>query len=298
MNINFRAIIPVVIALIVAGAAALLARSWLHSGQPASTTVGRQQPANEVEVAVAKENFPAGYILQPKDVRWQAWPDKSLAADYVVKSKGGSIESFQNAVVRVGVASGEPITWGRVIKQGDRGYLAAILTPGMRAFSIRVSEITGISGLLFPGDRVDLVVSHKITKKSAKGEDHVNQVSETVLDNARVIAIDQKTNDQDGKPQVAKTVTLELTPKQVEIVSLAANLGEISLSLHSLADTPQEMAQIAQKGAPADLTPEVPEKGKSYTWDSQVSHAIPFGNGSKGEIQVGHGNVTEVVEIR
>ena len=297
MNINLRAVVPIIVALVVAGVAALLARSWLHSSKPAATIAGAPLPAAEVEIAVAKQNMPAGYILQPKDMRWQAWPDKPLADDYIVKAKGGTLESLANAVIRRGVAAGEPLTWGRVVKKGDRGYLAAILTPGMRAFSVRISDISGVSGLIFPGDRVDLIVSHKVTKKDMKGDDTTNEVSETILTDVRVLAIDQKTDDQDGKPMVAKTATLEVTPKQAEEVALASNMGEVVLSLRSLAQTPQEMKEVADKGVKADATAQ-PERSKSYTWDSQLSRVIPAPGGNQTEIKVGRGAATEIVQIR
>lgn len=297
MNINFRAVVPIIVALVVAGFAAMMARSFLHSEKPAANVAGVQKPVAEIEIIVAKENLPAGYILQPKDMRWQAWPDKALADDYIVKKKGGTMESLQNAVIRRGVAAGEPLTWGRVVKQGDRGYLAALLAPGMRAFSVRISDISGVSGLVFPGDRVDMIVSHKISKKDAKGEDFTNVISETILTNIRVLAMDQKTDDQDGKPLVAKTATIEVTPKQAEQVALASNIGEIVLSLHSLAQTPQEMAEISDKG-PKTLDSDKPVRGESYTWDSQLSRVIPAPGGSSTEIKVGRGSTTEIVQIR
>lgn len=297
MNINLRAVIPIVVALVVAGVAAMLARSFLHSGQPAANVAHAQQPVNEIEIIVAKENLPAGYILQPKDMRWQAWPDKTLADDYIVKSKGGKLEDLQNAVIRRGISAGEPLTWGRVVKKGDRGYLAALLTPGMRAFSVRITDVSGVSGLIFPGDRVDLIVSHKVTKKNKKNEDVTNQASETILTNIRILAIDQKTDDQDGKPVVAKSATLEVTPKQAEEVALASTMGEVSLSLNSLAQTQQEMLKMADKGAKS-LEPTQPERSKSYTWDSQLSRVIPGAGASDTEVKVGRGAATEIVQIR
>ena len=297
MNINLRAVVPIVVALFVAGIAAMLARSFLHSGHPAATVAGTEKSVAAIEIVVAKDNLPAGYILQAKDMRWQAWPDKSLADDYIVKSKGGSLESLQNAVIRRGIAAGEPLTWGRVVKKGARGYLAAILAPGMRAFSVRISDISGVSGLVFPGDRVDLILSHKVSKKDSKGDDTTNLVSETILTNIRILAIDQKTDDQDGKPLVAKTATLEVTPKQAEEVALASNIGEITLSLHSLAQTPQEMMKIADKG-PVSTAPDLPVRGKSYTWDSQLSRVMPAVGGNQVEVKVGRGSATEIVQIR
>lgn len=300
MNINLRSIALILVALVFAGAAALLARSFIAPDHKAKGGARVAPEIVGVQVAVARQNFPSGYIIQAKDLQWQAWPDADMAAGYILKSKGGSLEEFQGAVVRQGMLAGDPVTWGRVIKKGDRGYMSALLTPGMRAFSLKVNADTGVSGFLFPGDRVDLILSHSITRKNAKGEDIVNQATETILTNTRILAIDQRAEDQENKPTIVKTVTIEVTPKQAEGVALAEAMGQLSLALHSLAKTDQEMAEIARKGPNAALTPETPAAGGTYTWDSQLSRVISPGGGigPKSQVQLSRGSESQTVEFQ
>jgi pilus assembly protein CpaB len=107
-----------------------------------------------------------------------------------------------------------------------------MLTPGMRAVSVPVDATSGIAGLVFPGDRVDLILTLIIKKPKNQLP---RRASETVLSNVRVLAMDQRIDDQSGEPVLAKNATLELTAKQVEMVTVAADLGRLSMSLRSLA---------------------------------------------------------------
>ena len=146
------------------------------------------------------------------------------------------LEELVGAVVRSGMNPGEPITANRVVRPGDRGFLAGVLTPGMRAMAVPVNETTGIAGLVFPGDRVDLILTHSIIEetpeKSAK-----RIVSETVLTNRRVLAIDQMVDDLANEPVVADNVTLELTPREIEKVNVLMDMGSLSLSLRGIAES-------------------------------------------------------------
>lgn len=297
MNINLRSILPIAIAIILAAATAMLVRSWLHRTHHAET-VAAQVAADKVEVAVAAHNMPAGTILGVKDLRWQNWPLSDVASDYIVNGRNGSLPSFQGAVIREGMVAGEPVTWTRAVKPGDRGDLAAMLSPGMRAISIRVTDISGVSGFVAPGDRIDLILSHRVTEMDAKDQPVVRQVSETILRDVRVLATDQKTSDQDTKPVLAKTITLEVTPKEAEEVTLAGSMADISLSLHSLANSNQDLAKIAATGPSGLLDMAPPSPGGSYTWDSQLSRVIPGLNGRTEQIIVDHGAKTEAVDIR
>ena len=146
-----------------------------------------------------------------------------------------------------------------MVHAGDRGFLAAVLEPGSRAVSVPVNAASGIAGFVFPGDQVDVILTMGVR---AKDEDGVNQTrffSRTLLAGIRVLAVDQKIESENGAVEVAKTATLEVTPKQAEKVALALEMGGLSLSLHSLA---RERADNAERQA----------KG-SYTLDSEVSFA-------------------------
>ena len=264
---NPRTILIAVLALTIAGGTGFAIQSWMKA-QRASLLA--QQPKEKPEtdgpqVLVARATLPAGTLLNREHVEWRAWPAKGVSKAYVVKGKR-KIEDFINAVVRKGIAAGEPITEGRVAKPGERGFMAAVLTPGMRAVSVRVDATSGIAGFVFPGDRIDLILTHKV-KVAKAGRAAIRRVSETVLTGVRVLAVDQSTNDVDGKPKIAKTATLEVTAKQVELVAVAAQLGKLSLSLQSLPSGGSKGHAKASQSGPA-------RRGHSVTRDYEVSRVI------------------------
>jgi pilus assembly protein CpaB len=173
------------------------------------------------------------------------------------------LKDLVGSVVRRAIAAGEPVSIGRLVKPGNRGFLAAVLRPGYRAVSLRINATSSISGLVFPGDRVDVILTHTVNAR---------RVSETVLTNVRVLAIDQQTNDQAQAPKVGKHATFEVTPKQAEMFSVLSDMGKLSLSLRSLAKDQAELERIATSDEPL-AEPET-EKGKTHTWGSEVSRLL------------------------
>jgi pilus assembly protein CpaB len=262
-----RTILVAFLAIALAGATALYARSWLQNQQASVATATVVEPAAEMppppppaEVLVAAFDLPAGVLVKPEDLRWQAWPVDSVPPSYVVKGRR-DIGEFAGAVVRRGLGLGEPVTDSLLVRPGDRGFLAAVLDPGKRAISVPVNSASGNAGLIFPGDRVDLILTHRI------GDGEVGRLaSETVLQDVRVIAIDQKVDDQQGAALQPRTATLEVTPKEAEVVSVVLELGKLSLSLRSLAkgDRPDELV----------FAPRVMGDRAGLTWDSDVSGAL------------------------
>ncbi|MFM9845197.1 MAG: Flp pilus assembly protein CpaB [Dongiaceae bacterium] len=240
---NVRTIVFVLAALLIAGGTAFVARGLLTQ-KPQPTVV--QQETSGKKVLVAKANLPAGTLIKEEDVEWQKWPEDGINAAYLVEGQA-DVSSVAGAVVRRGIAAGGPITETMIARPGDRGFLAAVLRPGMRAMSIDVEEQTSISGLLFPGDHVDLMLLTQMPElQGVDGEEVVGpdsfepHTAETILENIRVIAIDQIINDIEGQePQKLRTVTFELTPKQVEMVHAVRDIGDLALSLRGLATDKQ-----------------------------------------------------------
>jgi pilus assembly protein CpaB len=213
-------------------------------------------------VLVAESDLPAGRFIKPQDLRWQQWPTDDVPETYVLKGQRSDAEMV-GAVVRSRIAAGEPITDGSVVKPGDRGFLAAVLSPGMRAVSIPVNATSSHSGLIFPGDRVDLILTQSL---SANEGDSVRRVSETVLSNIRIIAMGGDTSDDPREGETnerAKTATFEVTPQQAEQVTLLTELGKLSLSLRSLATPAPEIAALAET--------------QTLTWDRDVSRVLRSG---------------------
>src|SRR5262245_20801694 len=246
---GLRRIIVLLIALVAAGGSAMYARSWIE-GQQAVQVVAAPAPKEQIhEVLVADADLASGTFVKPQHLRWQRWPTDDVPESYVLKGVR-SDEEMVGAVVRSRIAMGEPLTDGAVVKPGERGFLAAVLEPGMRAVSMPVTPTSANSGLIFPGDRVDLILTQSLVESQSEGG--VRRVSETVLSNIRIIAMGTVTSDdpEEGKAnEKAKTATLEVTPAQAEKVALLTELGKLSLSLRSLAGPTPEFAALPENAA-------------------------------------------------
>jgi len=268
---NSKRILFLLVAVIVAGGTAMMARAWLQAERAAIAAqlgggggkpVAAEAPKPTLQVLVVKNALRVGHILKPDDLRWQAWPQGNLPAAYIVEGKR-PITDFVGAVVRLPVYAGQPLVENDIVMPGSRGFLAAVLRQGMRAVSLPLTATSGVSGFIYAGDRVDVLLTHAIG--GADGKEQHN-ATETILRNARVIAIDQKADFVPGdKPEVAKNATLELTPKQAEIITLGNKMGELSLALRSLQD------EEGEGGSGEDATAEL---GFSSTQDNQVSRLL------------------------
>ena len=241
------------LALLVGGGTLLMAKEWLASERSA-TTQAQPAPVPTTEVLVTAVDLEVGQFVKPEDLRWQAWPEDNVAESFIMKSDD-AVAELSGTVVRSPIAAGEPITDARLVRPGDRGFLAAVLTPGMRAVSVPVNATSGIAGLIFPGDHVDVILTHAVQQQTGAGL-QVRQVSETVLTNVRVLAIDQSVSLDTVTGTVGDTATIEVTPQQAEKVSVMMQIGRLSLSLRSLAES------------------DSPEPGHTVTMDTDVSSLI------------------------
>jgi pilus assembly protein CpaB len=231
---------------------------------------------------VADEDLPVGTFVQPEMLRWQDWPDVATPPAYLVRGVADEAQ-FAGAVVRQPLAAGQPVTGTALVKPGERGFLAAVLEPGMRAISVPVDEAAGNAGLVFPGDRVDLILTQTIGVDGDPAGSR--RVSETVLRDLRVIAMGRRLGgggDEAASGQPARTATLEATPEAVERIALVAELGKLALSLRSLANDP------AASPAPSDRV----------TWDADASPALRPENQPRSSLAVIRGDKLETVSTR
>ncbi|WP_423601753.1 Flp pilus assembly protein CpaB [Sphingomonas sp. MS122] len=248
-----RKIILLVGALIIAAVTAFMART-LMVGTPApvadaAPTANGPAPIQGVEVLVATKALPVGTILGPESMKFVPWPEELVQGAYYRKADT-DLKSLQGTVVRFAIPAGQPIAQGAVVKPGDRGFLAAALGPGMRAVTVPVSAQSAVAGFVFPGDRVDLLLTQTV---AGGGDGPPLKASETVLRNLRVLATDQKTDkqtDESGNTVVTtySTVTIEATPRIAEKIAVAQTLGSLSLSLRSLADNNGELEEAIAAG--------------------------------------------------
>jgi pilus assembly protein CpaB len=233
-------------ALVIAIGTAMMARS-MFAGSSAPEAAAVVVEPEGPKVLVAQRALPVGTIITADAVSYQTWPQEMVQDAYFIDGEA-DMTKLLGTVVRHSVTAGEPVTRGALVAPGDRGFLAAALGPGMRAVTIPVSAKTGVAGFVFPGDRVDLVLTQTV-----KGDEGMAlKASETILRNMRVLATDQSTDSEtvDGKTVVHtfRTVTLEVTPKIAEKVAVAQTIGTISLSLRSIADNQSELERAIASG--------------------------------------------------
>ena len=248
-----RKVVLLVGALLMAGITAFMARTLMAgSATPQAVAMGlaAPQPVDGPEVLVATRALPVGTILDATALKFQPWPKELVDGAYYLKDKT-DLKALQGTVVRNAITAGQPVTQGALVKPGDRGFLAAALGPGMRAVTFPVSAQSAVAGFVFPGDRIDLVLTSSV---AGGGDGQPLKASETILRNVRVLATDQRTDnttDDAGKTVVKTfgTVTVEATPRIAEQIAVAQTLGQISLSLRSLADNSQELEQAIASGS-------------------------------------------------
>ncbi|MBS0482733.1 MAG: Flp pilus assembly protein CpaB [Proteobacteria bacterium] len=234
-------------ALAIAIGTALAARS-LFVGASAPKAEAAQQAPKGPKVLVAQRALPVGTIITADSVSYQQWPKEMIQDAYFIDGTS-DMNKLLGTVVRYPITAGQPVTQGALVKPGDRGFLAAALGPGMRAVTIPVSQKTGVAGFIFPGDHVDLMLTQQV--KATDGGEPL-KTAETFLRNLRILATDQatETETENGKTVVktARTVTLEVTPKIAEKIAVADNVGTLSLSLRSLADSQADLDRAVANG--------------------------------------------------
>jgi pilus assembly protein CpaB len=255
---NLRSVILGLVAIGIAAAAALFARNMMAGS--AAPTVIAAPAAPKAQVLVAAKPLPMGHILTPEDLRWASWPDDGVDDNYVANGEGDPA-SLAGKVVKVGMQPGQPVVISQIVGPGERGFLAAVLTPGMRAVSVAVSDTSGVGGFIFPGDRVDMILTHEVPH----GQGLSLRGAETLLTNVRVLAIDQISNDVEKVAKVVRTVTVEVPPRYAETIAVMQRLGAVSLSLRSL--VPGEDPKDPKVALPSD-------EERSLTTDRQISDLV------------------------
>jgi len=219
-------------AAVAAIAVAFFVRQAMTVEEPQVAQV-EQRPATRI--LAARRDINVGERVSASDFYWQSWPEEAVSPGYIVENRGQDASEFAGAVVRSAIRQGEPVTGRRLVQQGDAGFMSAVLAPGMRAVAVPTSAETGAGGFILPNDRVDVIVSYQQENEETRRREFVAQ---TVVENARVLAIDQTYADEEGEGTVVgETATLELTSAQARAVSLAVAQGEVTLILRALEDS-------------------------------------------------------------
>jgi pilus assembly protein CpaB len=255
-------VLVLVVFVLGGGAAALLYGGGAKPAPPPA-----EPPVRLVGVRVAEVDLVVGTFFDPAAAPFVQTPEHEVRDDWLVA--GGP--DLSGAVVIGAVPRGQPVPRGALLTPGQEGFLAAVLTPGARAVSVGVDAVSGNAGLIFPGDRVDVLLTQRIDDSARTGDLALSWGSETILRNVRVIAVDQNLKTDlaaRDASAVARTITLEVSPAEAEIVAVARNLGALSMTLRSL-------VREGEADAPAVEAP---------TWAGDVSAVIRAATGRGGPV--------------
>ena len=248
------------IAILAAAAVAAILLAFIVRGMmtpapapEAAAPIAEARPM--AQVLVAKDDLPVGTRLDASRVAWQAWPTEALTPTFITDGQApsapaegadkvadtaskvaasalgaGPLQAIEGAIVREPIAKGEPISTAKIVRGGEGGYMSVVLEPGMRAVAIPVTAETAAGGFILPGDLVDVLQSYR-----PDGER--SEVTETLLRNVRVLAIDQTTTpEKDANTISGSVATIEAPAADAELLALGKARGEMILALRSYAD--------------------------------------------------------------
>lgn len=230
---------------------------------------GPREPAITLtEVLVLDTDVPMGATIG-EALDWQSWPSAGVTEAFITREKEpNALEELNGAVARVAMYAGEPLRRSKLIGEGQ-SFMSSILPSGKRAVATQIAADTSAGGFILPNDFVDVIMTRRSSNSGSSGDGYV---TETILKNIRVLAIDQAIQeDEEGRRvRVGDTATLELTPQQAEIITVAQQMADrLTLALRAVVDTQEVIEDEA---------------------DYLVS-----GNGKRGTIRViRSGEVTEV----
>ncbi len=232
----------VVVALILTTAAALGMLAW-RATQPAHQVIAAAQlpppPPLILKFLSAARALPAGTLARDDDFAVRSAPSTQVPAAAIIDTPEARA-ALRGALIRRYLDAGAPVTTADILRPRDRGFLAAVLAPNTRALSIGVDAVSGVAGLIWPGDRVDVILTQEMDGAGRRPGERV--LGETVLRDVRVIAVDQEivqgalpTSNVAGR--LARTVTLQVSAEEAERLAVAQRLGHLALTIRAAADT-------------------------------------------------------------
>ena len=242
----------------------------------------------KTQVLVAAKDLSLGSELDATSLKWQTWPGEKAFAGAIIRKEEQKPEDALKGRLIQRVSAGQPMLQSYIFKEGKGNVVAAMLDKGMRAVAIPVKVDTMAGGFVVPGDNVDVILTYKVDierdQKTAETDSYLRSyASETILKNVKVLAVDQDTSREEDKAKIARTVTLSVDTKGAEKVALAAEMGDLTLSLRGIGDD-------------VDMNPD------AITTDVEVSRAMQkidlMNNGGSGGGPVKIYNGAIVSEIR
>jgi pilus assembly protein CpaB len=231
---RLRSILTLVLALVLGGVAVLLARTLLERSEPTTAAAVQQPQLALTKVVVARTTLYFGNRINAEQLREIAWPADSVPAGAFTSVDELLNDEKPRTVLRT-IEANEPILAGKVSGAGEKATLSAVITDEMRAMTVRVNDVVGVAGFIVPGDRVDVLLTREEGKEK--------QITDILLQNVKVLGIDQLASDNQEKPVVVQAVTLEVSPEQAQKLTLASQVGSLTLALRNLLDAEAEIAR-------------------------------------------------------
>ena len=193
-----------------------------------------------VDVLVATTNMSLGSRVSDQSVKWKQWPAEALSPALISNDlRPQAIEELKGAIVRSPILEGEPISEGKLVKAGASGVMAALLKPGMRAVTTRISVDTAAGGFIQPGDRVDIILTQTVQPSRSASSTQSSQrvfIADTIFENVHVLAIDQtySTSAEGGAAVIGSTATFEMSQEDAELLQQSVSKGDLSLTLRGI----------------------------------------------------------------
>jgi pilus assembly protein CpaB len=284
--------VRLIILLVAAGAAiaaVFLVRSvQAPSSANAAAAVSERLAVPVKQVLVARRDIPVGKMVVVDDLRWQDWPENSPSASFIEhKSSPQALQQAVGAIARVSMVEGEPLTSGKFVQPGDASFMAALLTPGMRAVGVEIAPESAAGGFILPNDRVDVMMTRELdTEGKSSGMSAVR--TDMILANVRVLAIDANygppTTQVEGKDasgaqgavMVGSRATLELSQVDATLLGSADKAGDISLALRSVTDQLGQTSGATPTGRVyRDGVTETASGVRIYRYGSEADLATP-----------------------
>jgi pilus assembly protein CpaB len=230
--VRASSIVMIAFAVVFGLLAVFVAQTWLNNQAEMrmKNLDAQTKPLSTRTIVVAAKSLRFGNELTPQHLREVAWPESALPGGAFARIP--DLLSGGRRVVLTAIEVNEPVLGAKVTGSGQRATLSAVLRDGLKAVTIRVNDVDGVAGFVLPGDRVDVSLTRQVDKNAA--------TADVVLQNARVLAVDQVADERADKPAVAKAVTLEVDVVGAQKLSLAASVGTLSLMLRKAGEANSE----------------------------------------------------------
>ena len=226
-----RNLLVIFIAAILGIVAVIIANSYLTGVETQQDKAAEQ--GRLVQIAVARVPMEYGTVITSENIRMVSWPSTSLPAGAFQSLKGLYGQGDPRVALRP-IEAGEPILPGKITGPGGRASVSALIDPSMRAVAVRINDVAGVAGFVLPGDSVDILLTRQPQLDGESGS--AQQITDVLMQNVRVIAIDQSPSEKSTEPKVGKTVTLLVDQPGSQKLALAGQVGSLSLALRNAAD--------------------------------------------------------------